>query len=88
VTHRNCIHFRKFYFLKSFSELCYGGASNYAYYLSDSARYTPILTGYQIFHNYIRPHESLEGKTPAEECGIKIKGQNKWLTIIQNASRK
>ena len=48
---------------------------------------TPILTGYQIFHNYIRPHESLEGKTPAEACGIKINGKNKWLTIIQNASR-
>ncbi len=27
-----------------------------------------ILTGYQIFHNYIRPHEALDGKTPAEEC--------------------
>ena len=27
---------------------------------------TPILKGYQIYHNYIRPHEGLEGKTPAE----------------------
>jgi hypothetical protein len=49
---------------------------------------TPILMGYQIFHNYIRPHESLDGKTPAEACGIAIKGNNKWITIIQNASRK
>jgi transposase-like protein len=49
---------------------------------------TPILTGYQIFHNYIRPHEGLEGKTPAEACGIKIEGKNKWLTLIQNAGRK
>jgi transposase-like protein len=48
---------------------------------------TPILTGYQIFHNYIREHEGLEGKTPAEACGIKIEGQNKWLTLIQNASQ-
>jgi putative transposase len=46
---------------------------------------TPILTGYQIFHNYIRAHEGLEGKTPAEACGIKIEGRNKWLTLIQNA---
>jgi transposase-like protein len=46
---------------------------------------TPILKGYQIFHNYIRTHEGLEGKTPAEACGIKIEGENKWLTIIQNA---
>jgi len=51
-------------------------------------RYTPILTGYQIFHNYIRPHEALDGKTPSEACGIKIEGKNKWLTLIQNASKK
>lgn len=49
---------------------------------------TPILQGYQIFHNYIRPHESLDGKTPAEACGIKVNGDNKWITLIQNASQK
>lgn len=49
---------------------------------------TPILSGYQIFHNYIRPHEGLDGKTPSEACGIKIEGKNKWLTLIQNAGRK
>jgi transposase-like protein len=48
---------------------------------------TPILTGYQIFHNFIRPHEGLDGKTPAEAAGIDIRGQNKWVTIIQNASQ-
>ncbi len=46
---------------------------------------TPILSGYQIFHNYVRPHEGLQGKTPAEACGIKVEGGNKWLTLIQNA---
>jgi putative transposase len=49
---------------------------------------TPILTGYQLFHNYIRPHEGLDGKTPSEACGIKVEGKNKWLTLIQNGSRK
>jgi transposase-like protein len=49
---------------------------------------TPILTGMQIYHNYIRPHEALEGKTPSEVAGIKVDGENKWLTIIQNASRE
>jgi transposase-like protein len=48
---------------------------------------TPILTGYQIFHNYIRGHEGLEGKTPSEACGITIEGKNKWLTLIQQAER-
>jgi transposase-like protein len=49
---------------------------------------TPILTGYQIYHNYVRPHEALDGRTPADECGIKVEGKDKWLTLIQNASRK
>lgn len=38
---------------------------------------TAILAEYQIYHNYIRPHESLKGKTPAEASGIKIEGENK-----------
>ena len=49
---------------------------------------TPILPGYQIFHNYMRPHQSLKGKTPAEACGIEVVGENKWITLIQNASQK
>lgn len=46
---------------------------------------TPILDGYQLFHNYMRPHMALDGKTPAEMCGIEIGGDNKWKTIIENA---
>jgi hypothetical protein len=34
-----------------------------------------ILTGYQIYHNYVRAHESLEGKTPAEASALKLKGR-------------
>jgi len=49
---------------------------------------TPILAGYRIFHNYIRPHMALKDKTPAEAAGIEVKGENKWVTIIQNASKK
>lgn len=47
---------------------------------------TPILTGYQIYHNYMRPHEGLNGNTPAEVCGIRIEGDNKWKTLIENMS--
>lgn len=48
---------------------------------------TSILKGYQLFHNYIRPHQGLEGKTPSKVAGIKVEGDNKWITLIQNASR-
>lgn len=44
-----------------------------------------ILTGYQLFHNYIRPYMSLNGQTPADKAGIKIQGKDKWLTLIQNS---
>jgi transposase-like protein len=47
---------------------------------------TAILQGMQVYHNFIRPHEGLKGKTPAEACGIELKGDNKWIILIQNAS--
>jgi hypothetical protein len=31
---------------------------------------------------------ALEGKPPSEKAGIKVQGENKWITLIQNASRK
>jgi len=24
---------------------------------------------------------------PAEKCGVKIEGENKWVTLIENASK-
>jgi putative transposase len=49
---------------------------------------TTILRGYMLYHNYLREHEGLNGKTPSEMCGIKVEGENKWITLIQNASTK
>ena len=46
-----------------------------------------LIGGYQMFHNYLRPHMGLNGKTPAEACGVKIEGDNKWITLIQNAEK-
>ena len=48
---------------------------------------SPVLTGMQIHHNFIRPHMGLQGRTPAEVAGIRVEGENKWLTIIQNAAK-
>lgn len=30
---------------------------------------------------------ALNGRTSVEKCGIKIEGNNKWITLIQNARR-
>ena len=46
-----------------------------------------IINGYQLYHNYVRPHMALDGKTPADKAGIIINGDNKWITLIQNASK-
>ena len=48
---------------------------------------TPILKGTQIYHNFIKPHEGLQGRTPAEAAGIRVGGEDRWRTLIQNASR-
>ena len=47
-----------------------------------------LIRGLQIYHNYVRPYEALNGKTPADVTGIELKSENKWITLIQNASRK
>jgi len=46
---------------------------------------SPIISGMQIHHNFIRNHMGIKKKTPAEACGINVQGNNKWLTLIQNA---
>lgn len=46
-----------------------------------------IFDGSQIYHNYIRLHMALDGKTPADVCGIQVNGKNKWKTLIQNVSQ-
>ena len=48
--------------------------------------YSTLLTGLRIYHNHVRLHLGLDGKTPGEVAGIHIEGSNKWKAIIQNAS--
>jgi transposase-like protein len=48
---------------------------------------SPLLTGLQIYHNYVRPHMGLHDRTPAELAGITVEGHDKWRTLIQNASK-
>ena len=45
------------------------------------------MTGFRLYHNHFRLHQGLQDdQTPGEAAGIKIKGANKWKTIIQNTS--
>lgn len=47
---------------------------------------SPLFEGFMVFYNCSKKHGGLGGKTPAEEALIHILGENKWLTLIQNAS--
>jgi putative transposase len=50
---------------------------------------TPIAEGQRIHYNFVKPHQALEGQTPAEASVIKLEEEkNKWLTLIQNAINK
>lgn len=41
-----------------------------------------FVAGFLSFYNYLRPHESLNGKTPAKEAGINYPYQN-WEGLIR-----
>jgi transposase-like protein len=41
-----------------------------------------ILDGWLIHYNYFRPHEGLDGKTPAEKSNVQLPFKN-WLDVVQ-----
>ena len=47
---------------------------------------SPLITGFFVYYNFVRPHSSLNERTPAEAAGVIIHGADKWRTIIGNAS--
>jgi transposase-like protein len=45
-----------------------------------------VVDAFRIYYNYIRPHKSLDGLTPAEFSGLKLDlGRNKWLGLIEKS---
>jgi len=44
------------------------------------------MDDFRIYYNFIRPHQALNGKTPAEVANLDLNlGQNKWLSLIKQA---
>jgi putative transposase len=49
---------------------------------------TAILDGQRVYYNHIRPHQGLDGKTPAQAAGLELGlGANRWEGIIRKANR-
>jgi transposase InsO family protein len=47
---------------------------------------TATLDGQRVYYNHIRPHQGLNGKTPAQAAGINLElDENKWLSLIRKA---
>ena len=41
----------------------------------------------RLHDNFFKPHAALNGETPAEEAGIIIHGDDKWIIMIANAAQ-
>jgi len=50
--------------------------------------YSSFVRGHKLYYNFIKPHESLYNKTPAEIAGINLELEdNKWENLLHNALR-
>jgi len=45
-----------------------------------------LLDGWLVHYNFFRPHESLNGKTPAEKAGIQFRFTD-WLSVVRGDIR-
>ncbi len=48
---------------------------------------TPLAEGQRIHYNFVKPHQALDGKTPAQIAGVGVRG-NKWLELLKSALRE
>ena len=48
-----------------------------------------MIEGYRAYYNFIRPHQALNGKTPAEKANIDLDlGKNRWLNLIKASNKR
>lgn len=47
-----------------------------------------MMEANRIYYNYLRPHQALNGKTPAEKAGIDLQlEQNRWENLIRHSAK-
>jgi hypothetical protein len=49
---------------------------------------TPLAEGQRIQYNFVKPHQALDGQTPAGKAGIEVQGKNKWMGLLRSASSR
>jgi transposase-like protein len=56
--------------------------------LKQTPRAQNIIDGFRAYYNFCRPHQALNGLTPAEVSGIGVSTENKWHELIVASARK
>jgi len=51
--------------------------------LKDIVPVDTLLKGWNVHYNYVRRHQTLKGKTPAQASGLDVK--NDWHVLIKEA---
>jgi len=46
-----------------------------------------LLKGWFVHYNFVRPHQSLNGRTPAEAAGINLNMNDGWGDLIEQATK-
>jgi len=47
---------------------------------------TPIIEGHRLYYNFIKPHENLNGYTPAHFASIYLNlGVKKWENLLKQS---
>jgi hypothetical protein len=53
--------------------------------LKEEEKVRALLDGWVVHYNYMRKHQTLKGRTPAEASGIEMK--NDWNVLVKEATR-
>jgi len=53
--------------------------------LKEAETVETLLEGWTVHYNYVRKHQSLKGRTPAQACGID--GKDDWHVLVKEATR-
>jgi len=56
--------------------------------LDDEATAQTMMDGMRIYYNFLRPHMTLNGQTPARQAKIDVDSSQNWLSLIKKASKQ